>query len=74
MRVSRRFRKALCTEALRAFVFQNDGARAGFVEWTEDAKRGRTPVGARPRFTESRRQAQLDPTALSVLAMLLPAD
>ena len=34
--------------------------------------RGRTPIGVRPR-PKVRRQAQLDPTELSVLNMLLPA-
>ena len=37
-------------------------------------QRGRTPIGVRPRLSKVCGQAQLDPTALSVLAMLLPAD
>src|SRR5882757_5434051 len=37
-----------------------------------DKQRGRTPIGVRPRLKLGC-QAQLDPTALSVLAMLLPA-
>jgi hypothetical protein len=36
-------------------------------------RKGRTPGGVRPLLSV-RCQAQLDPTALSVLAMLLPAD
>ena len=37
-----------------------------------DKRRGRKPIGVRPR-SEGVFQAQLDPTALSVLDMLLPA-
>ncbi|WP_219859238.1 hypothetical protein, partial [Mycobacterium intracellulare] len=54
-------------------VLETWGARAGFGDRAAD-ENGAAHHSVRGPGVETWRQAQLDPTALSVLAMLLPAD